>query len=777
MLEYKALALRPARPGRQRRAEHPCRRAGGRHQRGRRRCLRRHGKTGRGTPDARASETGTPTREGRNPRPLGRGRSSTVPGLDQPAAVLEHREPGPAVLGGQLEPGRARRRGGQVAAGSDSGQGPAQPVTRRGGSPRTASRAGAAETAQRPLTVTARPASSVTSASRAEGKTRLGAVPLTRPGQGGPPGRRGSVFSPNGMGVAWSCTFLPPPTTGRSTASCPSMACTRIAARATRSLTSVSPTGELLPGGPDDLVRQQPQRDDAARGRGLVGRRGQAGCRRAASGPVRLSRPRTAARGAGTPPAAPARPPRWRLTCTRTQVSPRAARPSCSRPASALAANTTGSARGSGGSNSWATDRSGDGGRAASGRESRPRASRCAPSPASPNRLATSRTGSAAKSPSVRRPSRFSSATRSWAARSWPARTLTGWAARNLAVPPGGTFWPSRAARSAANSPSATPALLSLAEVGQRGGDPGGQRRLAAEVAGRTAGAERAHPRLHHLHVRAEPGHRGDHPFVPVRRLGVRAGAQVRTVQVRAGHDHDPRRRRVRGGPAGAHPLTTRSGVRRRVLEDIEREVCGIGHGDAAVLAGQPEPARPRHGRLPAAVRHHLRAAGPQPPVPVAEPGPPLAGDAQPQLRPGPVPGHEQHAAPAPQRRLETLPDLRRRPRGRAQQDELAAVEQRRHHLRPGRAGLGDQQGPSGVQAEGRGRQHPGLGYPRDPAPRPVRRRGGRQRQAEQAELRHGHHRPAREPAPRQQLAQRGQHRQRPGREPRPWDRGAGSRE
>jgi hypothetical protein len=36
--------------------------------------------------------------------------------------------------------------------------------------------------------------------------------------------------------------------------------------------------------------------------------------------------------------------------------------------------------------------------------------------------------------------------------------------------------------------------LAVLAEVRQRGGDPGGQRRLAAEVAGRTAGAERAHP-------------------------------------------------------------------------------------------------------------------------------------------------------------------------------------------------------------------------------------------------------------------------------------------
>ena len=119
-------------------------------------------------------------------------------------------------------------------------------------------------------------------------------------------------------------------------------------------------------------------------------------------------------------------------------------------------------------------------------------------------------------------------------------------------------------------------------------------------------------------------------------------------------------------------------------------------------------------------------------------------------------------STPRPRRSVASrrLPDLRRSPRGRPQQDELAAVEQRRHHLRPGRARIGDQQGPPGVQAEGRGRQHPGLGYPGDPAPRPVRRRGGRERQAEQAELRHGHHRPARQPASRQQPAQRGQHRQ-----------------
>src|SRR6202023_3917262 len=58
--------------GGRRREERPCRRAGGRH-RERCQCLRRRCKTGQGNRDATASETGTPTREGRNPRTLGRG--------------------------------------------------------------------------------------------------------------------------------------------------------------------------------------------------------------------------------------------------------------------------------------------------------------------------------------------------------------------------------------------------------------------------------------------------------------------------------------------------------------------------------------------------------------------------------------------------------------------------------------------------------------------------------------------------------------------------------
>jgi hypothetical protein len=137
---------------------------------------------------------------------------------------------------------RARRR---AAAGShqrsDSGHGPAQPVIRSGGWASAASQAGAAESTHRPVTVTASPASSVTSASRAKGYTTPGAAPMIRPGHGGPTARRGSLFSLNGTSFTCSATSRPPPRAGRSTASCPSMAWTRMAARATRSLTTVSP--------------------------------------------------------------------------------------------------------------------------------------------------------------------------------------------------------------------------------------------------------------------------------------------------------------------------------------------------------------------------------------------------------------------------------------------------------------------------------------------------------------------------------------------------------
>ena len=332
-------------------------------------------------------------------------------------------------------------------------------MTRRGGSPRTASRAGAAETAQRPLTVTARPASSVTSASRAAGKTRPGAAPLTRPGQGRPAGRRGSVFSPNGMGVTWSCTFLPPPRTGRSTASCPSMACTRMAARATRSLTSVSPHSASCC--PAARTTWSGASRSAAMPPGVFSSPG----RRPAASPSSCQRTRSATAAADSSPSC-----RQSLLLSRPSAQPaRDLHPDAGQPAGGqavvqpsgqrlgrehhrlgprfrrveLAAPRTGP-RAAGGSRA-----AGSPGRGPAGARTPPRRRTCWP-----------RRGRAARRnpracPGPAAPAALSGPGR---IRSWSARTLTGWAARNLAVPPGGTVVPSRAARSAANSPSATPA-------------------------------------------------------------------------------------------------------------------------------------------------------------------------------------------------------------------------------------------------------------------------------------------------------------------------------
>jgi hypothetical protein len=54
-----------------------------------------------------------------------------------------------------------------------------------------------------------------------------------------------------------------------------------------------------------------------------------------------------------------------------------------------------------------------------------------------------------------------------------------------------------------------------------------------------------------------------------------------------------------------------------------------------------------------------------------------------------PVPGHEQDAPATPQRRLEALPYLGCGRRGWANQNDLTAVQQRHHHLRPGGPGSG----------------------------------------------------------------------------------------
>jgi len=111
---------------------------------------------------------------GHPPPQLAPGNRRVVPAHNQYPASISQRPSCTAASQARPSPvsswNRARRR---AAAGShqrsDSGHGPAQAVIRSGGSPSAASQAGAAEMTQRPVTVTAAPASSVTSASRAKG--------------------------------------------------------------------------------------------------------------------------------------------------------------------------------------------------------------------------------------------------------------------------------------------------------------------------------------------------------------------------------------------------------------------------------------------------------------------------------------------------------------------------------------------------------------------------------------------------------------------------------
>jgi hypothetical protein len=129
---------------------------------------------------------------------------------------------------------------------SSTGQGPAQEVIASRGSPPAASGAaeswaGGAETTARPVMVTVSPVSSVTVTGTGAGQIVAGAGAGSRPGQGWPAGYRGSAASPNGTRVTWSAGPRPPASTGRVTAPCPSMAWTRMAARATRSLITASP--------------------------------------------------------------------------------------------------------------------------------------------------------------------------------------------------------------------------------------------------------------------------------------------------------------------------------------------------------------------------------------------------------------------------------------------------------------------------------------------------------------------------------------------------------
>ena len=302
---------------------------------------------------------------------------------------------------------------------------------------------------------------------------------MIRPGHGGPTARRGSLFSPNGTSLTCSATSRPPPRAGRSTASCPSMACTRMAARATRSLTTVSPqSASWCPvawttwSGTSRSTAMPPSAV-------AIGRRRRrwppAASRRAASGPGRRGRPRTAARRAARACGSPARRrrrpgpgpgrrsvrgPRGPRASARRAPWPRIppARPAV--PAGRTPGSRTGPRR------AGAPPAAGNPGRAPAGARSPPRHRTCWPRrrpAARPDPPACAgRAGSAVR----RDPGRPDPRPRPGLSASGPARTLTGCRARNSGVRPGGMTrtgqaappHAARAARYAANSPSATPA-------------------------------------------------------------------------------------------------------------------------------------------------------------------------------------------------------------------------------------------------------------------------------------------------------------------------------
>src|SRR5215475_12194142 len=146
----------------------------------------------------------------------GRRAALVISRLDLPAAVLHGGQPRGPVLGDQLEPGPPPRG--------------LRPPPAFGDRPRP-----------RPVTVTGAPVPSATLAGSGSRHTVAGTGAGIRPGQGRSGGRSGSRVSPNGTSVACSPGLRPPAGTGRVTAPWPSMACTRSAARATRSLTTASP--------------------------------------------------------------------------------------------------------------------------------------------------------------------------------------------------------------------------------------------------------------------------------------------------------------------------------------------------------------------------------------------------------------------------------------------------------------------------------------------------------------------------------------------------------
>ena len=175
---------------------------------------------------------------------------------------------------------------------------------------------------------------------------------------------------------------------------------------------------------------------------------------------------------------------------------------------------------------------------------SRPDASRWARAPSGPNRVSTAYAGSRAKSPRVCRPSRTSRCAKSAPCSIIGASAVTGQPARNAADPPGsttrGVSTARRAAKRAANAPSATPRCASVMPASA----------IAASTRAASPASLPAQRVTVHGSERERPGRsalmpRGDRPG--------RLSSRTRSAAV----DRPRRRRGPRSGPApraGAAP-------------------------------------------------------------------------------------------------------------------------------------------------------------------------------------------------------------------------------
>ena len=223
------------------------------------------------------------------------------------------------------------------------------------------------------MTVTGAPVASATLAGSGSWHTVAGTGTGIRPGQGRSGGRSGSRVSPNGTSVACSSAPRPPESTGRVTAPWPSMA--DPAGRHGRPGTMIA-----SPHRPSWRPWARTRRSGVSLSRTIpLGWTPSSPACPPGAAWARLWLPACELpadalghRQGGQQPVVPPQPRVFPCLFGRgaSHLHPHAGQPvggspSCIRSARALAANTTGSASGAGGSNSALTDRSAAGGRAA----------------------------------------------------------------------------------------------------------------------------------------------------------------------------------------------------------------------------------------------------------------------------------------------------------------------------------------------------------------------------------------------------------------------------